>query len=299
VQCIAPAKPGGGFDLTCRVLRDALRQPLATMPSDVEIRYMPGGIGALAFDQAVRQQWGDPRTLVAFSTGSLVNMAQGKFGPHRLGDVRWLATIGVEYGAIAVRKDAGLPSLAALRGLLARNASAAVFGAGGTVGSQDWMKAALLVQAAGADHRDMRYVAFEGGGQALAALRGGHVDVFCGDMLEAAQALPAGGIELLAVLAPRRLPGPLAHVPTAREQGVDLVWPAVRGFYMGPRVPQHEFDAWTHAMRRMLHAPEFLSLLAHYGLQPQALVSPELEPYLQSEVTRLRELAVRLRLRVP
>lgn len=298
VQCIAPAKPGGGFDLTCHLLRDALRQPIAPFDANVDTRYLPGGIGAVAFDQAVRRQWGDPRTLVAFSTGSLLNIAEGKFGPHRVTDVRWLATVGVEYGAIAVRNDARLPSLAALRDLLARNPSAAVFGAGGTVGSQDWVKAALLVQAAGADHRDMRFVAFEGGGQALAALRGGHVDVFCGDMLEALEALPAGGIELLAVLAPHRVQGPLSHVPTAREQGVDVVWPTVRGFYMGPRVPQHEFDDWTHTMRRMLQRPEFLRLLASYGLEPHPLVSPELEPYLQSEVARLRELARRLRLRV-
>ena len=298
VRCIAPAKPGGGFDLTCHLLRDALRLPPASSDAPVDIRYLPGGIGALAFDQAVRQQWADPRTLVAFSTGSLVNIAQGKFGPHRLADVRWLATVGTEYGAIAVRKDARLPSLAALRDLLARNPSAAVFGAGGTVGSQDWIKAALLVQAAGGDHRDMRFVAFEGGGQALAALRGGHVDVFCGDMLEALQALPAGGIELLAVLAPHRVQGPLAHVATAREQGVDVVWPTVRGFYMGPGVAQGEFNDWTRTMRRMLQRPEFLQLLTSYGLEPHPLVSPELEPYLQSEVARLRELAQRLRLRV-
>lgn len=298
VQCIAPAKPGGGFDLTCRLLRDTFAERIADAEAHVDIRYMPGGIGAVAFDKAVRQQWGEPRTLVAFSTGSLVNIAQGKFGPHRLEDVRWLATVGTEYGAIVVRKGSQLPSLAALRDQLARNPSAAVFGAGGTVGSQDWIKAALLVQAAGADHRDMRFVSFEGGGQALAALRGGHVDVFCGDMLEALEALSAGGLQLLAVLAPHRLQGALAHVPTAREQGIDLVWPTVRGFYMGPRVPQRDFEDWTRLLRRVLHRPEFLRLLQRYGLEPHPLVTPELDAYLHSEVARLRDLARRLHLRI-
>ena len=298
VHCIAPAKPGGGFDLTCRLLRDTLRLRLATAPTEVDIRDMPGGIGALAFDLAVRQQWGDPRTLVAFSTGSLVNIAQGKFGPYRLQDVRWLATVGMEYGAIAVRDDGRLPSLGALRDRLARNPSAAIFGAGGTVGSQDWIKAALLVKSAGADHRDMRFVAFEGGGQALAALRGGHVDVFCGDMLEALEALPAGGIRLLAVLAPQRVGGALAQVPTAREQGIDLVWPTVRGFYMGPRVSDRDFAEWTKWMRSTLHRPEFLHLLAAYGLEPSPLTSPAIEAYVAAQVEQLRGLARRLHLRV-
>jgi putative tricarboxylic transport membrane protein len=298
IYCIAPAKPGGGFDLTCRLLQDTFAARIGGADAQVDIRYMPGGIGALAFDLAVRRQWADPRTLIAFSTGSLVNIAQGKFGPHRLQDVRWLATLGTEYGAIAVRKDSPLSSLSALTNLLAHNPSAAVFGAGGTVGSQDWIKAALLVQAAGADHRDMRFVAFEGGGQALSALRGGHVDVFCGDMLEAVQALPLGGIRLLAVLAPHRMQGALSEVPTAREQAIDLVWPTVRGFYMGPRVPQREFDEWTHLLRRVLHRPEFLRLLQRYGLEPKPLVSPELEPYLQSQLSRLREIARGLHLPV-
>ena len=179
--CIAPAKPGGGFDITCRLARDLLQLPAPQPAADVQVKYLPGGIGALAFDRAVRQQWSDPRSFVAFSTGSLLNLAQGKFGPHGPGDVRWLATLGTEYGAIAVRSDSRFAGLAALREQLRGNPAAAVFGAGGGVGSQDWIKAALLVQAAGKDHRAMRFVSFEGGGQAVAALRGGHVDVFCGD----------------------------------------------------------------------------------------------------------------------
>jgi putative tricarboxylic transport membrane protein len=58
-----------------------------------------------------------------------------------------------------------------------------VFGAGGTVGSQDWMKAALTAKAAGLNHKSMRFVAFEGGGEAVTALQGGHIHVYSGDML--------------------------------------------------------------------------------------------------------------------
>src|SRR3546814_21062335 len=60
-----------------------------------------------------------------------------------------------------------------------------VLGAGGTVGSQDWMKAALTAKAAGVDFRKMRFVAFEGGGEAVTALRGGHIQAYMGDAAEA------------------------------------------------------------------------------------------------------------------
>lgn len=297
-QCIAPAKAGGGFDLTCRLLRDMLRLPSPHPVSEVETRFLPGGIGALAFDRAVSQQWSDPQTFVAFSSGSLLNLAQGKFGPHGPRDVRWLATLGIEYGIVAVRKDGRIQSLSALRALLGHNPAAAVFGAGGTVGSQDWVKAALLVKAAGSDHRAMRFIAYEGGGQALAALKGGHVDVFCGDMLEAADAFAAGELKLIAVLAPQRIGGRFAAVPTAREQGVDLVWSTVRGVYMGPGVSDRDHAEWTRTLRRIMQGPEYAQLLAKYGLQPHMLSGAELEGYVQAQVAEFRELARSLHLRV-
>lgn len=297
-ECIAPAKPGGGFDLTCRLVRDMLRLPLPQPAADVEVKYMPGGIGAVAFDRAVTQRWADPRVFVAFSTGSLVNLAQGKFGPHDPKDVHWLATLGTEYGVVAVRKDSRIGSLAALRELLRTNAAGAVFGAGGGVGSQDWVKAALLVKAAGADHRAMRFVSFEGGGQAIAALKGGHVDVFCGDAAEAREAFRAGDIKLLAVLAPQRLGSDFRGVPTAREQGVDVVWPTVRGLYTGPGVAEKDRAEWARTLRRIMATPEFARLLDAYALQPFPLSGPELDGYVQQQVQQMRALAVSLHLRV-
>ena len=213
-------------------------------------------------------------------------------------DVRWLATLGTEYGVVAVRKDSRIASLAALRELLRTNAAAAVFGAGGGVGSQDWVKAALLVKAAGGDHRAMRFVSFEGGGQAIAALKGGHVDVFCGDAAEARDAFMAGDLKLLAVLAPHRLEHAFRNVPTAREQGVDVVWPTVRGLYMGPGVPEKDRIEWARTLRRIMATPDYARLLETYALQPFPLSGAELDGYVQQQVQQMRALALSLRLRV-
>src|SRR3546814_5130228 len=86
--------------------------------------------------------------------------------------------------------------------------------AGGTVGSQDWMKAALTAKAAGVDFRKMRFVAFEGGGEAVTALRGGHIQAYMGDAAEAFTMLEGGApIRVLAVFNNERLPGKLNSVP--------------------------------------------------------------------------------------
>ena len=66
--------------------------------------------------------------------------------------------------------------------------------------------------------RAMRFVAFEGGGDASQALQGRHVGVFPGDAAEARQAVAGGAaLRLLAVLAGDRLDAGLADVPTSQR----------------------------------------------------------------------------------
>jgi putative tricarboxylic transport membrane protein len=296
-ECVVPAKPGGGFDLSCALAREALQAVRPARPP-LARRYLPGGIGAVAFDRIATGRMGGPATLVAFSSGSLLNLAQGRFGPHPPSAVRWIATLGTDYGVIAVHRDAPFRTLGELVAALRQDPARLVFGAGGTVGSQDWMKAALLVRAAGRDHKAMRFVAFEGGGDALAALQGRHVDLFPGDAAEALQAMAGGApLRLLAVLAEARLPGPLAGVPTAREQGVDLVWPTVRGLYLGADAPEAAVRAWTEAFRQAVASPGYAALRERHGLHPFTLTGAPLEDFVRQRIEAYRRLADELGLR--
>ncbi len=296
-ECIAPAKPGGGFDLTCKLARDAFQQAAAGTPP-MRISYMPGGVGAIAFDTFTTRRPAEAQTLVAFSSGSLLNLAHGRFGRHGLQDVRWLAAIGADYGIVLVSSQSPWRSLGDLLAALKTNPGKVTFAAGGTIGSQDWVKSALVAAAAGVDHKAMRFVAFEGGGEATAALKAGHVQVYAGDASEVADKLPPGGpFRVLAVMSEKRLPGLLAQVPTAREQGVDIVWPSVRGFYMGPQVPEAAFQAWRTHFEQLMATPAFDQLRARHGLFPLAMTGAALQAYLEAESRRDAELAERFGLR--
>ena len=46
-ECIAPAKPGGGFDLTCKLIQVSM-QETGQLTSPMRVPYMPGGVGAVA-----------------------------------------------------------------------------------------------------------------------------------------------------------------------------------------------------------------------------------------------------------
>lgn len=93
-ECIAPASPGGGFDLTCKLVQSALiNEKLLSKP--MRVTYMPGGVGAVAYNKIVANDSANNDAIVAFSTGSLLNLAQGKFGQYTEKDVRWLAAVGI------------------------------------------------------------------------------------------------------------------------------------------------------------------------------------------------------------
>lgn len=296
-ECIAPAKPGGGFDLTCKLAQAAL-QGAGITKQPMHIAYMPGGVGAIAFDTIVTKRSAESHTLVAYSSGSLLNLVNGRFGHRSLRDVRWLAAIGADYGIVLVARQSPWKTLPELMTAMRADPAKVMFAAGGTIGSQDWVKVALIAEAAGVDYKAMRFVAFEGGGEATAALKGGHVQVYAGDASEVADKLPPQGpFRVLAVMAEHRLPGLLADVPTAREQGVDIVWPTVRGFYMGPEVPDADFKAWTDTFDRLMSTPEFDRLRTRHGLYPLAMTGPALQAYLQAQSRRYAEIADRFGLR--
>lgn len=289
-ECIAPAQPGGGYDLTCRLAANGF-QDTGLISKPMMVSYMPGGIGAVAYNHVNGVRTDDPGLIVAASTGAAVNLALGKFGEYDADEVRWLGALGVDYGAIVVSADAPWQSLDELMTELKENPNEIAFGAGGTVGSQDWMKAALIAKSGDMSPRDLRYVAFEGGGEALAALLGDHIQVFTGDLAELKSQLEGGKIRVLAALSEERMGGPYADIPTAAEQGYDVEWPIWRGYYMGPEVSDEAYQAWVERMQQLAEDPVFAELREARGLFPMARFGEDFDRFVQEQVTEFKGLA--------
>jgi len=281
-ECVVPSKPGGAMDLTCKLARKGL-QARPDAPR-LKLSYLPGGIGAVAWHTIVSQRRAEPDTLIAFSGGSLLNLAQGKFGKATPGDVRWVAALGADYGMIAVRGDSPYHSLAELIEALRSDPQKVLIGMSGTIGSQDWIKMALLVRKAGIDPKQLRFVALEGGGEEFTAMQANYVQVISGDTSEATLYADAGKVRVLAVLAEHRLPGVLAKIPTAREQGYDVVWPVIRGVWMGPGVSDADYKRWVEAFDRMEAAPGFAQMRLEAGLYPFSLTGDALTRYIKQAV---------------
>ncbi|KRU23434.1 Bug family tripartite tricarboxylate transporter substrate binding protein [Psychrobacter piscatorii] len=289
-ECIAPAKPGGGFDLTCKLAQSGLRDT-GILTDPMRVTYMPGGVGAVAYNKIVANDRANEDAIIAFSTGSILNLSQGKFGKFTEKDVKWLAAVGTDYGAIAVNADSPIKDLAGLVAELKSNPKAISFAAGGSVGGQDWMQTAILAKAVGVSPSDMTYVAMEGGGEAITAVMGNHVTVVSAGIAEIMPQATAGKLRVLAVFADERLGGSMADIPTAVEQGYDVTWPVVRGYYMGPDVSPAAYDWWKASFDKMLADPKFAELREQQELLPFSMTGEELEQYVYKRTGELRELS--------
>lgn len=289
--CLVPAKPSGGFDLTCRLVSNSLSAS-KTITTPMTVNFMPGGVGAVAYNHVIAQRSNDAEMIVAASTGSALNIAQGKFGANNsIDSVKWVAAVGADYGAVIVKADAKWNTLAEMVADLKANPKGFALGSGGSIGSQDWMKAAIIAKLAGINPKDMKYVAFEGGGEALTALLGNHIQIYPGDIAEFSGQLSSGKYKVLAVLSAERLPGQMANIPTAKEQGFDAIWRIWRGFYVGPKVTDEQYNYWVDKFKKLSQTEEFAKERELRGLYPFTLVGKEYHTFMQEEERKFKALA--------
>lgn len=289
-ECIAPAAPGGGWDLTCRTVGQVLHE-LGLSPGRVRTTNMPGAGGGVAFAHTVGQRNEDPGLLVAASPSTTLRLAQGQYGRLTEDDVRWVGALGAEYGVLAVAADAPWRTLDDLLAAWRSDPGSVVVGGGSAVAGQDHMKVLLLVHRAGIDPRRIRYVPFDGGGEAMTTLLGGFIQVFSGEASEVEGQVSAGRMRVLTVLAPERVPGFMADVPTARESGVDVDWVTWRGFYVPGGVSDARYGEWVDLLRRVSATPEWAGIRERNRLRPFDLTGDEFAAFVRQQVVDFRAMS--------
>lgn len=279
--CIVPSEPDGGFQLTCELLSDAMAAS-GDLPQPLTIGRMPGGVGAIAFNVFTSTRRSEAGSLVAFSEGTLFNLANGKFGAHDASEVRWLAILGLDHGTVVVQDKSAWRTLPELEKAMSERPQEIAIGGSGSINGRDWMRVSAMAKLAGVDIRKLRFVAFDGGGDCMTALMGGHVQVCINDVASTQTRIDRGQpLRMLAIFAEARLPGKLNGIPTAREQGFDLVWSVPRGVYLGPDVSDADYAFWVDALRRGMQQPAYAASLSNHYLLARPLVGRDLARFVE------------------
>ncbi len=143
VECVAPATPGGGWDFTCRQVGKILYD-LKLVPEPVKVTNMTGGGGGVAYGYVVSKRDTDANLLVAASTATTSRLAQNQFAGMTAEQVRWLVSLGADFGVITVREDSPYKTLKDLMEAVRADPAKVPFGGGSSVGGWDHLKVLLV-----------------------------------------------------------------------------------------------------------------------------------------------------------
>jgi len=214
---MAPANPGGGWDGTARAMQEVMQAE--GIAASVEVTNVPGAGGTVGLAQFVAESAGDPTKLIVggyVMVGAILTNAS----PVSLKDVTPIARLTGDTQAIVVPASSDIQTLADLVAKLQADPGA-VSWAGGSAGGTDHITVGLLAKAAGVDPTKINYVAFSGGGEAMAAILGNQVTAGVSSIGEFKEQIAAGTMRLLAVSSAERLAG--VDAPTIKEAGYDVV----------------------------------------------------------------------------
>ena len=261
IHFLIPGGAGGGWDGTARGTGEALTN--AGLVGSASFENMSGGGGGKAIGYLIENAESNHGTLMVNSTPIVIRSLTGVF-PHNFRDLTLVAgTIG-DYAALVVGKDSSLNSMSDLMDAYRADPSGTAIGGGSVPGGMDHLVAAMVMQAAGEDPTAVKYIPYDAGGDAMAALLSGEINALSTGFSEAVALAQAGEVKILGVTSNARVPA-YDGAPTMKEQGIDTSFVNWRGFFAAPGLPSDTLAAYQDALTKMYETPEWEAVRARNG----------------------------------
>jgi len=256
VDLVVHTGPGGGSDVLARAIA-VIAEKEKLLPVRMVIINKPGGNSAVAAAHLAEKK-GDPHTIGLFTGVWLQTPLVSAEAKVTLRDLTPIARLVLEPAVIAVKADAPYKTLGDFIEAAKKNPGQ-LKQSGGSNTSRDNVVRQLLQKSTGAR---WAYISFPGGGERIAALIGGHVNMMVIEPEEAGEHIRAGNLRVLAQVSEHRLPA-FPGVPTLKEAGFDVpVVPQVRGMVAPPGIPKANIEYWEDFCRRLTRTPSWQKYIA-------------------------------------
>ena len=289
-ECIAPANPGGGWDFTCRTIGKIMHD-IGVVDQPIQVTNMAGGGGGLAFSHVVNERNDDGELIVAASSATATRLAQNAYAGMTADQVQFLGAIGVDPGVIVVAADSPFQNLNELLDAVVADPSSVTFAGGSAAGGFDHIKVLMALGRAGlTDIRTVKYIGVDGGADAITQTIGGHTQAMTGDISEVVGFLKAGEVRVLAVLTEERVPG-FEDIPTAIEQGIDVVAGNWRGLYVPKDISDEDYQKWSSALAAVAASDEWAQAMSDRGLAPFTKVGADFQDYVNGVIGEIEQLS--------
>ncbi|MCX5734710.1 MAG: tripartite tricarboxylate transporter substrate binding protein [candidate division NC10 bacterium] len=249
LEIVAPANPGGGWDALARTLNRTFELE-KLYPQPMSVLNKPGGGGAVGLAY-IFQKKADDYELVVFSPPLIINTLNKTF-TQNYKELTPLAKLITDYQIFVVKADSPYKTFKDLMDTIKKNPGAVKFAGGSSPGSMDHLAFCKVAQLAGVNPKELSYVAFSGGGEALTTLLGGNVSFVSSGIGEVLPQLQAGTVRALAVTSATRLGGPLKDVPTLKELGINTTYEVWRGVFGAPGMSKDAQAWWSKTLKTMV-----------------------------------------------
>lgn len=275
---MAPAAPGGGWDATARTLQEVM--VAEGIAGNVQVQNVPGAGGTVGLAQFASAAAGDPSQLIVggyVMVGAILTNAS----PVSLADVTPIARLTGEAVAIAVPAASELQTIQDLVAKMKADPGS-VSWAGGSAGGVDHITVGLLAKAAGVDPTKINYVAFSGGGEALAAILGNQVTAGISGVGEFLPQVEAGTMRILAVSTAEKWAG--TDAPTLMESGYDVNVQNWRMIAAAPGLTDEQKAAVTADIDKLANSIGWKTALETKGWANTYLSGADFDAQLATEI---------------
>jgi putative tricarboxylic transport membrane protein len=284
IEVVVHTGPGGGGDVLARFIASTVeKEKLA--PVRMQINNKTGGNGSTAMNYVVEKK-GEPHTIAIFTGNWLNNPLVQAEAKATVKEMTPIARLVLEPAVIVVKSDSPYKSVKDFIDA-AKKTPGQLKQSGGSITSRDNVVRQLIMKQTGAN---WAYISFPGGGERIAALLGGHVNMMVIEPQEAGEHIRSGGMRVLAQVAEKRL-GAFPNVPTLKEAGIDIPnVPQVRGVVAPPGMPADAVAYYEDLFGRLAKTATWKKYLEDNQFEDGFQKSGELAQFFDQYTNRMRDI---------
>lgn len=291
IEILVGSAPGGSNDKMARQIeRIVLEQKLVNR--SITIVNRSGGGGSIAL-HALSQRPRDAHSVIVFTPTMLANNIIGASKYH-YSHFTPIASLVNDFIAFVVHPDSPIKTGKQLAAQLTKDPQSLTVGFASALGSHNHIAIGQLMHVMGYNPRDLKVVAYKGSALAVTSLMGGHIDVVTIGAGNVAAHVAEGRLRVVAISAPNRFEGGMAHIPTWKEQGVNLVVGGWRAIVGPPDLTPAQVAYWDGVLRKATRAPEWQEGLRANHWTDEYISGPAVHEHFKREYDDMRAVLLSL-----
>lgn len=298
VEYAVPAGPGGAVDTYARIMGKIMDDEGLLNGEQLIIHNKPGGAGMIATAELVKKP-GNGHVFSLFNNGYIISKELGDFRYDLQKDFTMGPILYKESMGVAVAYDSPVRTGTDLIEALRKDPTSLRIGVAPSLVGNIYMSITYPLQEAGIDPGELIVAPFRSSAETMISLRGGHIEVMAGSVANMLDAIASKQIRVIAVTSAERLSGPLADVPTWKEQGVDISFGGYNGVLFPKDMSAEQMAYWERVFRTVYESETWQQTMKRYQLEPAYIEHTATQEFLEEQTKETISLMKRLNISKP